>query len=246
MYDPNSCNALEKPFYTPVEAALRWCGLIKHEVEILSFMEVFAEPIPSAGDFPQWPCLRANAEKIADALDNKEMPCGRDGKTVGPDDHVAPYRRTVRHTDLKEWMAKYYPDQKPSFLFGEIERTTHSSITVDAWQTLQADRDSLRARVEKAEEWYRTEGAHLKRDNEKLRQELEQYKLQEAEPGAKSRNAYLRTIAAMGSALAGKPTGKHHTDAEAILSVLASKGIDEPVGKAALSDYLKEAYKIKY
>lgn len=85
---------------------------------------------------------------------------------------------------------------------------------------------------------------------EQLRQRIAELEAEntalKAGPSPKARNAYLRTIAAMGNALVGGLTGKHHTDAEAILSVLASKGIAEPVGKAALSDYLKEAYKIKY
>lgn len=34
-YDTKSCNALEKPYYQPIEAALRWCGLALHEVAIL-------------------------------------------------------------------------------------------------------------------------------------------------------------------------------------------------------------------
>jgi hypothetical protein len=34
-YDSNSCSPLERPFYRPVEAAIRWCGLIAHESEIL-------------------------------------------------------------------------------------------------------------------------------------------------------------------------------------------------------------------
>lgn len=34
-YDSNSCNALQRSFYRPVEAALRWCDLAKHEGMIL-------------------------------------------------------------------------------------------------------------------------------------------------------------------------------------------------------------------
>lgn len=35
-YNEKSCNALEKPYYKPIEAALRWCNLIKFESEILN------------------------------------------------------------------------------------------------------------------------------------------------------------------------------------------------------------------
>ncbi len=74
IYNEKSCNALEKPYFYPIEAALRWCGLIKHEPEILS--RVSASGIPDIAAFPQWPCLRANAEKIFDALLNDELPGG--------------------------------------------------------------------------------------------------------------------------------------------------------------------------
>lgn len=229
MYNPKSCNALEKPFYTPMEAALRWCGLIAHEADILS--RTLGAPIPPVNAFPQWPCLRANAEKILDAIMNHELPYGRDGKSVPLGEQVNKTRLTVRHTDLKAWMAKHYPDQTPPFLFDEIERTTHARITVEAWQALQAEREALRTRVEKAEALYRDKWSKL---------EVEA-KRQADEPSPKSRNAYLRTIAALGYALIGGGSGQPHPDADAILVALGAKGIAEPVGPKTLADYLKQA-----
>lgn len=151
-YNEKSCNALEKPFYRPVEAALRWCGLIAHEVEILTALHGGCD-IPRTGQFPRWPCLQANTERILDAVMHGNIPHGRDGKTVAPDDHVRADRVTVRHTDLREWMAKHYPDQKPAFLFDEIERKTHAAINADSFRALQADRDAARAEIEKAKAW---------------------------------------------------------------------------------------------
>ena len=171
MYNPKSCNALEKPFYTPVEAALRWCNLITHEADILA--RVDGEPIPPVSAFPQWPCLRANAEKIMDAILNHELSYGRDGKSVPSGEQVNKARLTVRHTDLKAWMAKHYPDQKPPFLFDEIERTTHAAITVEALQALQADRDALKARVEKAEHLYRERWSKLETERDEWRKKYE-------------------------------------------------------------------------
>lgn len=172
MYNPKSCNALEKPFYTPVEAALRWCNLIAHEIDILNAVGV--DPVPAPAAFPQWPCLRANAEKILDAILNKELPYGRDGRPVSPGEQVARHRLTIRHTDLKAWMARHYPDQKPPFLFDEIERTTHAAITVEALQALQAERDALKARLAKAEDWWELEGKGLKAERDEWRAKCEQ------------------------------------------------------------------------
>lgn len=150
-YDIKSCSSLERAYYRPIEAALRWCNLIEHEVAILE--KTGLSLFPAIADFPQWPCLRLNAEKIFEATQNNELPHGRDGRTVSEGDHVAPHRVTVRHNDLKLWIAKYYPDQKPNFLFDEVERTTHSAINKDAFIALQVERDALKARIEKAEVW---------------------------------------------------------------------------------------------
>lgn len=151
-YNEKSCNALEKPFYRPVEAALRWCGLIAHEVEILAALHGGSD-IPRTGQFPRWPCLQANTERILDAVMHGNIPHGRDGKTVAPDDHVRADRVTVRHTDLREWMTKHYPDQKPAFLFDEIERKTHAAINADSFLALQTDRDAARAEIVKTKTW---------------------------------------------------------------------------------------------
>ncbi|TCP10721.1 protein kinase [Simplicispira metamorpha] len=150
-YDTKSCNDLAKLHYRPIDAALRWCGLIAHEMKILQ--AAGESQYPPLGSFPQWPCLRTNIERIIDAIETGELPHGRDGKTVIPGDHVAVTRRTIRHSDLKAWMAKHHPDQKPKFLFDDIERTAHPAINADSFRALQADRDALKARIEKAEEW---------------------------------------------------------------------------------------------
>ncbi len=94
-YNEKSCSALEKPYYKPIEVALRWCNLIQHEEDILR--ATGNALFPDIGAFPQWPCLRANAEKIYDAIQNEGLPHGRDGSTVTPGDHVAKERLTIQH-----------------------------------------------------------------------------------------------------------------------------------------------------
>jgi hypothetical protein len=164
-YNSKSCNALEKPFYRPAEAALRWCGLIAHEAQILR--SIGEDGIPKTAQFPQWGCLQPNTEKILDAILNGDIPYGRDGVTTTAGDHVAKARLTVRHTDLREWMAKHYPDQKPAFLFDEIERKTHAAISADSFRSLQADLEAARAEIEMARKW----GEKIKSDYEALQGE---------------------------------------------------------------------------
>ena len=147
-YNAQSCSALEKPFYRPIEAALRWCNLTAHELDVLQITGVSL--LPPAHAFPHWPCLRANAEKIIDAIQNGELQKGREGRTIAPGETVAKEKMTVRHTDLKAWMTKHYPDQKPKFLFDEIERNTHARYNAETFQVLQAERDAAKATIEVA------------------------------------------------------------------------------------------------
>jgi hypothetical protein len=62
-----------------------------------------------------------------------------------------------------------------------------------------------------------------------------------AEISTKTKNAYLKTISALSMALISGSTGKPFTDAEAVLSLLDKAGIEHPVSRRTLADYLKEA-----
>lgn len=172
-YNVKSCSALEKPYYRPIEAALRWCNLIEHEADILTKTGI--ELLPPIAAFPRWPCLRLNAEVIFDAIQNNELPHGRDGRTVGEGYHVATPRITIRHNDLKTWMTIHRPDQKPNFLFDEVERTTHTAINKDAFIALQVENEAAKARLAKAEIWAKEKQLEIKQladENKSLRSKV--------------------------------------------------------------------------
>ncbi|MEX1670343.1 hypothetical protein AB4876_15595 [Zhongshania guokunii] len=57
----------------------------------------------------------------------------------------------------------------------------------------------------------------------------------------KTKNAYLKTISALSMALISGSTGKPFTDAEVVLSLLDKAGIEHPVSRRKLAEYLKEA-----
>ena len=63
-------------------------------------------------------------------------------------------------------------------------------------------------------------------------------------PSAKGRNAYLRTINALVSALINNRTGKPDSDAHAVLAALQLAGVPEPVNHRTLSRYLSDADKL--
>lgn len=242
-YDAKSCSALEKPYYKPIEAALRWCNLIQHESVILQ--TTGDDLFPSIGAFPQWPCLRANAEKVYDAVLNGELPYGRDGYTVKTGEQVNKGRLTIRHTDLKGWMARCYPDQKPKFLFDEVERTTHAAINADSFRALQVDRDALKVRLEKATEVYRA----LKQDRDTIAGERESLAAMVEKmnvPGARAETTYLNIIGGLlglmlGKSPAGKPQSVFENQSMVIAAMLAHHGHLSGVSDTTLQNKFAEA-----
>lgn len=156
----NNCNNEQKPYYYPWEAALRWCELFDAEPLIMGSLEGLY-PSREIATQLKAPCLRQRTETIIHALENNKMPWCRDGKLCPPSDKPAAHRLSVLHEDLKKWVAENYPEQKPKFLFDEIERTTHSAITLEAYQTLQTENKRLeienkdmRDRLEKGRGFY--------------------------------------------------------------------------------------------
>lgn len=120
-----------KVLYKPIEAAIRWSGLQRYESQILA--TVGEKQIPDPGDFPRWPTLRLNCERIYDAILNGELRYALHGhavaKRTGITEAQLPYV-AVRHVDLKVWMTAFYPECKPVFLFSKSEREFHPAIEV--------------------------------------------------------------------------------------------------------------------
>lgn len=233
IYDSKSCSALEKPYYKPIEAALRWCNLIAHESHIL---QVTGEALfPPASAFPQWPCLRANAEKIFDAIQNHELPYGRDGRTVDPGEQVAKQRLTIRHTDLKTWMAKHYPDQKPKFLFDEIERSTHAAINADAFRALQADRNAARAELETARKWAESQ----LREMEAMRGERDSLRAmvdKQTATNPRAETTYLNIIGGLLDLMLGTTPGGQRGSAYVSQAAIISALLAHHGGKPGIAD----------
>ncbi len=236
-YDAKSCNALQRPFYRPVDAALRWCNLTQHEGMILQSLR--DDQIPKTGQFPQWPCLQANTEKILDAILHGELAHGRDGKNVQPGEPVAVARRTVRHTDLREWMAKYHPGSKPAFLFDEIERSAHAAINADSFRALQADRDAARTELEQARKWGNgivAERDALLGERDSLRAMVDKMQV----PGERAETTYLTIIGAL-LELVRNPRPGRDSDA-AVIRELTDNYSDKPgIAKSTLEGKFAEA-----
>ena len=130
-----------KVFYRPIEAAIRWSRLTRFEPRILDTLG--ARPIPDPDDFPRWPMLRLNTERIFDAIRNDDLPYGKAGITCDDPSLIDDPDLTVRHVDLKTWMSRFYPDQRPAFLFDAIERRLHPAVSIETVQALLAARRQL-------------------------------------------------------------------------------------------------------
>lgn len=135
-----------KVYYRPIEAAIRWCGLVRHEPAIMTAMR--GKMLPDAEDFPEWPSLRLNAERIFDAIANHELPCGIDGVTVQSGFRLDHPSLTIRHVDLRAWMTRYYPHERPLFLFDSNESI---ELTPHAVQTLIREKEELKALLTRRE-----------------------------------------------------------------------------------------------
>jgi hypothetical protein len=141
--------ALHKVTYRPIEAAIRWSGLTRHESQILAALN--HRVTLQESDFPQWPTLRLNSERIHDAIINCELPFAINGITAKEKPHLDDPNLTVRHVELKAWMEHYYPTEKPQFLFTSLERAAHPVITIESVHVLMFERDTLKSQLAQKE-----------------------------------------------------------------------------------------------
>ncbi|MGK3119353.1 hypothetical protein QZH44_16660 [Pseudomonas corrugata] len=235
MYEEHRFNP--KLFYRPIDAAIRWCGLMTYETQILELTWDTHDRLLTT--FPQWPCLQRNIEKILDAIKNHELRYGALGVTVAPGTPVDFRLLTVRHSDLKWWMLRHYPDERPSFLFNSIV-SDQEVIRYGTYLTLQADRDALQVRLKETEATLRMlmselTAAGLEREN--LRSLAEN----KTDVSDHSRASFLNVIGALvntmlGSSEAGRRHSIFHNQASIVDSITAHYGGVPGLSKRSLDE----------
>lgn len=213
-----------KIYYRPIEAAIRWSGLLRFEQRIL--VTLGRRPLPAATEFPRWPLLRLNTERVFDALAHGEMPYGKEGlvrdkQGLAMDDPLL----TVRHVDLKAWMAHYYPGEKPAFLFDEVERALHPAISLDTVGALLAEREVIKARLAEhlgVHETLRAEHEALLKTHAACAADAERA----TTLGPRSESTYLNIVGGLLALLLGKsPGGMPYSSfrtQEAVISALVA------------------------
>lgn len=136
-----------KVFYRPIEASIRWVGLLRYEQMILSSISS-QRRLPRLLNCPRWAELRLYTERIYDGILNGELPFGQNGITASDIALIDSPDLTVRHIDLKRWMRQHYPEQRPSFLFSRCERIAHPFITLETGQALMVERLALKSTLD--------------------------------------------------------------------------------------------------
>ena len=219
-----------KVFYRPIEAAIRWSELTRFEPRILAV--VGSKQLPDAHDFPSWPQLRLNGERIFDALRNDELPYGKAGVTHNDSSLLDDPDLTVRHVDLRVWMSRFYPYQRPSFLFDAVERQLCPTIGIDAVQALLADREALKIRLSELERSF-----ELVRERHRLLcKEAEGWGIVDREVSPRSEATYLGIIGGLMNLLLGRsPSGKRYSSFETVESVISALLAHHP-GRPGLSE----------
>lgn len=139
-------NSPSEVYYHPIDAAIRWTGLLRYREEIMAAVE--SRRLPTNVDYPRLDELRLCTDRIYDAIFNGELPYGRDGITTNDESLWDSPNLTVRRVDLKRWMLENYPDQRPAFLFSRNERRVHPVITLEAGHALLVEREALKSHLE--------------------------------------------------------------------------------------------------
>lgn len=225
-------------------AAALWCDVPPDQVQWV--LDTATEVGRAIYQHQRVTCLEPKCRALHEAIEAGQLPVYREQGGACPD-HVAPDRRHVSRAELRGWISKHYPDQKPSALFDEAERTTHPAINADAFRALQADRDAARAELKKAEKW----GHEILAERDALRLERDQLRAlidKMGEPGERAETTFLNIIGALlglllGKTPAGKPQSVYDSQASIISALLAHYGNKPGIAPRTLEEKFAAAKK---
>ncbi|WP_047526619.1 hypothetical protein [Pseudomonas sp. 11/12A] len=140
-------NSLSQVYYRPIEAAIRWAGLLRFQHEIVAAI-IDSRHLAVTLNCPRCDELRLYIDRIYDAIYHGELPYGQNGITIDDKSLWDSPDLTIRHVDLKRWMLNHYSGQRPAFLFSRGERIAHPVITLEAGNALLVEREALKSQLE--------------------------------------------------------------------------------------------------
>ena len=210
-WQDDNCTAMKAHYavYSIPQAAALWCGVPDDQVE-----KIVQEATPISGTglgrciwkHSDAPCLEYRSRALAEATEDGSLPHGREDGSLVSGDHVAYERRHFFGRDLKQWLEKSFPNEKPAFLFDDIERSSHTAISADAYRALKAERDALKVRLENAKSEY----IKLKGEKNTIEAERDSFKASFdglGSPGERAEATYQNIIAALLDCISGKLPG---------------------------------------
>ena len=213
---------MSKVFYRPVEAAIRWAGLLRHLPMILARISS-PRNLPASLNCPRWNECRLYSERIYDGILNGELPYGKNGITLNDPELLSSPELTIRHVDLKRWMRAHYPEHRPGFLFSRTERIAHPFITLETGQALLVERLALQASLEQA----RRQLLVLQEQNDSLLKQADVLSAsQQPAVSERAETTYLNIIGGMlelilGQSPSGTPYSSFKTQ-EAVVTALVA------------------------
>ncbi|MFZ7143507.1 hypothetical protein ACLSY0_01870 [Avibacterium avium] len=130
------CSIINYEIIPLPEAALLWCGVefkdISEEVKILTNIS------QSIYSHPYIPCLEKKTRVLNAAVNNGKLRAVREHGEGGENgDHVAYARRHFWINDLKQFIAKNYPDDRPKTIFFENE--LKPQIAIDEYERMSKE-----------------------------------------------------------------------------------------------------------
>ncbi|AZF10342.1 hypothetical protein C4J93_2144 [Pseudomonas sp. R2-37-08W] len=214
---------LIKAYYHPIEAAIRWSNL--HRFEPLILAQLGSRLRPTQDDFPRWPTLYLNSERLYCGLHNGDLPFGKHGVTCRDVSLLDDPGLCVCEVHLKAWMQQNYPEEKPRFLYGPAERR---GLSRAALQEMSANHTALKVQLDMCAD----KTAQLKERNTLLKRSLAEVR-RLPPPGEelsdRGRSALLNIIGGLLTALRGSsPGGQRYSqfdsDAAIIQTVMTYHG----------------------
>ncbi len=218
-WEIDDCAAIKAYYaiYSIPHAAALWCGVPDDQMSQILQEARQLSPTGlgrSIWTHPGVPCLEARGRAIAEAIEDGELQCVReDGKPVPAGEYVAHERRHVFGRALREWLKKAFPNEKPAFLFDDIEQSTHPAISTDAYWALKAEHEKLKVRLENAKSEYKK----LREEKEALDAERNSFKDivdklnakvdKLGVPGERAESTYQNIIAALLDCIGGNLPG---------------------------------------
>lgn len=214
---------LMKAYYRPIEAAIRWSKL--HHSESFILRQLGDRIRPSEEDFPRWPILYLNSERIFCAMWNGDLPYGKHGINCQDTSLLDDPALTICEPHLKAWMQRDYPEEKPSFLYDAKERR---GLSWTALKQMSATHTALQSQLELCAQ----NGEELKQRIALLKRERAEYQHQlpqDEQLSDRGRSTLLNINGGLLTALRGKSPGgqrysRFDSDADIIETVITYHG----------------------